>query len=97
MTGGGISGNLVRILPQGCQARVKHSSWTWPPLFGALQKLGDVAANEMESTFNLGVGYLLVVSPAHTDDVFNDLRSMAESPWIIGEIGAGSQTVDWID
>ena len=64
ITGGGLAGNLVRILPPGCDAVVDAGSWTWPPLFTLLMEAGRVGLDEMREVFNLGAG--LVVGPAAT-------------------------------
>ncbi|MGC4088207.1 MAG: AIR synthase-related protein [Polyangiaceae bacterium] len=56
ITGGGLPGNLPRVLPEGCDARIDESSWTWPPLFQWLQRKGGVERFEMYRTFNCGVG-----------------------------------------
>src|ERR1044071_6430190 len=58
ITGGGIPGNLVRLLPEGCQAVVDPSSWTIPPLYALLQRAGEVSVEEMRAVFNLGVGMI---------------------------------------
>ena len=62
ITGGGIPGNLVRILPEGCQALVDPTSWDLPPLFTTLQQAGGISTEEMRDVFNLGIGYCAVVS-----------------------------------
>ena len=60
ITGGGMAGNLCRVIPEGLSARLRLDSWTVPPVFGALQELGGVAEAEMFRTFNMGVGFVLV-------------------------------------
>jgi phosphoribosylformylglycinamidine cyclo-ligase len=63
ITGGGFPGNIPRVLPQGLGARLRRGSWEVPPLFRLIQKAGDVADEEMERTFNMGIGMVLVVAP----------------------------------
>ena len=63
ITGGGIPGNLVRILPRGCEAIVDPGSWEIPPLFSILQRAGSVSTEEMRDVFNLGVGLVAVLPP----------------------------------
>ena len=63
ITGGGIPGNLVRILPPGCEAIVDPGSWEIPPLFSILQRAGSVSTEEMRDVFNLGVGLVAVLPP----------------------------------
>ncbi|MEO6463877.1 MAG: phosphoribosylformylglycinamidine cyclo-ligase [Candidatus Eisenbacteria bacterium] len=96
VTGGGIPGNLVRVLPPGVRARVERASWTWPLLFRALGDLGDVAREEMEKVMNLGVGMILVVHPEDAAAVRDDLVARGEAPWRLGTIEAGRRGVDLI-
>ena len=88
VTGGGIAGNLVRVLPQGTRAVVDRGAWTWPATFRALQALGDVERAEMEKVFNLGVGMILVLAPAHEDAALALLREAGEEPFALGRIEA---------
>jgi phosphoribosylformylglycinamidine cyclo-ligase len=86
VTGGGIAGNLVRVLPPGVEAVVDAGSWPWPPLFRVLMRAGQVSRDEMRRVFNLGVGMIGVVA---RDDVETAVRAAdrAQVPaWIIGEI-----------
>jgi len=64
VTGGGIPGNLPRILPQGCAASLQRNAWPRPPVFGLLQRLGAVPETDMDRTFNQGIGLALVI-PSH--------------------------------
>ena len=93
ITGGGIPGNLVRILPPECEAVVDPSSWTVPPLFQFLQKAGKVSLSEMRDVFNLGVG-LIAVLPANAIPAAQ-ARAAAEKidTWVLGEIRIGPRTV----
>jgi phosphoribosylformylglycinamidine cyclo-ligase len=61
ITGGGIGGNLKRILPPGLDAIVRPNSWVEPPVFGFLRQAGNVAEEEMRAAFNLGMGLIAVV------------------------------------
>jgi len=70
ITGGGIEGNLVRILPEGCKLQINWDSWPVPPIFDLIQKLGPVEEEEMRRVFNLGVGMAVVIS-AKDEDVIN--------------------------
>jgi phosphoribosylformylglycinamidine cyclo-ligase len=93
ITGGGITDNLPRILPTGTAARVERQAWSVPPLFQWLQRSGDVPADDMYRTFNMGIGLILVCPPALVDTVMADLQSRQEQPVVIGEIARGDQTV----
>ena len=93
ITGGGIPENLVRVLPDGARARVDSASWTVPPEFAAVQRLGRVERDEMFLTFNMGVGMIIVVAQEHVDDVLAELHSGGEPAWIIGALEAGAREV----
>lgn len=95
VTGGGISGNLVRVLPAGCRARLQRDSWTPPPLFQRLREIGGGSWEEMERTFNLGAGFLLVVEPAAEPRALEVLRAQGERPWKLGAVVAGDAGVEW--
>lgn len=87
VTGGGLVGNLPRVLPEGLGACVRES-WPVPPIFEAIREHGDVAPHEMRRTFNLGIGYVLVVSADGVDAVIAALREAGESPHRMGVIEA---------
>jgi len=63
VTGGGLVGNLPRVLPEGCRAVIRRSAWPVPPVFETLRKAGGVADVEMFRTFNMGIGFVVVVPP----------------------------------
>jgi phosphoribosylformylglycinamidine cyclo-ligase len=87
ITGGGVTDNLPRILPEGTGALIRRSSWTEPSIFGLIEELGNVDADEMFHTFNMGMGMLVVVSPEQTKaalNVLNELRQVGEI-----EVGGG--------
>ena len=93
VTGGGIAGNLVRVLPEGIRAFVERGAWHWPPVFRALQALGDVERAELERVFNLGIGMILVVPPAHVAEVKSLLAAAGESPIHLGAVAPGERAV----
>ncbi|HRW55626.1 MAG TPA: phosphoribosylformylglycinamidine cyclo-ligase, partial [Phycisphaerae bacterium] len=78
ITGGGIGGNLPRVLPEGCAAHIRRDSWTPPPIFRLIQALG-VDETEMYDVFNMGVGYILVVRPTFANAVMARLISAGET------------------
>ena len=96
ITGGGITENLPRVLPEGCAARVRQGSWEVPPLFTWLQRAGGVPDDDMLRTFNLGIGLILVVSAGDADGVLARLRSAGESPVVIGDIVRGAPGVRYV-
>jgi phosphoribosylformylglycinamidine cyclo-ligase len=93
VTGGGIPGNLARVLPPGCDAVIRRGAGSVPPIFGEIQRLGDVDDAEMAKVFNLGLGMLAVV-PAH--DLFQALdllRGRGHDAMQVGEIARGGGLV----
>ncbi|HYA97626.1 MAG TPA: phosphoribosylformylglycinamidine cyclo-ligase [Methylomirabilota bacterium] len=91
ITGGGIPGNLPRVLPAGVRAHVDLSSWSVPPIFRYLAKLGGLERDDLLESFNLGVGMVLVVPAAHLKAVEADLKRRREKFFLIGRIeGADS-------
>jgi len=93
ITGGGIAGNLSRILPKATDARVHRGTWAIPPLFSFLQKSGQVPDEEMFRAFNMGIGMIVVVSSDHMDVALGELKDAGEDPTVIGEIVAGEKRV----
>lgn len=92
ITGGGIRGNLKRILPKSCDAKIAVDSWRIPPIFTLLQRLGNVDNREMFKAFNMGIGMILVVSKKDTDRILGQLSSLKETAYLIGEITPGTGT-----
>ena len=86
ITGGGFAGNVPRILPKGVRARIDSSSWPRPPIFGVLQRHGEIADSEMLRVFNCGIGMVLVVPREQVEDIQQRLHSLGERSYRIGEI-----------
>lgn len=93
ITGGGIAGNLVRILPQGCAATVDPGTWDLPPLFRTLQQAGQISTQEMREVFNLGVGLVAVLPPDAVTAAQAAATKDGVTTWVMGEIQRGSRTV----
>ena len=93
ITGGGIPGNLVRILPRGCEAIVDPGSWEVPPLFSILQRAGSVSTEEMRDVFNLGVGLVAVLPSEAVPAVQAAAMADRVVTWTMGEIRPGAQAV----
>ncbi|CBL46838.1 Phosphoribosylformylglycinamidine cyclo-ligase [gamma proteobacterium HdN1] len=91
ITGGGITENVPRVLPDNTQAIFEESSWEWPAIFQWLQAQGNVARSEMYRTFNCGVGMVICVDNAHADEAIAMLNSAGETAWRIGRV---EKTVD---
>jgi len=86
ITGGGLTENLPRTMPEGRVPRVDRASWDVPPLFAWLQRAGEIADDEMFRAFNMGVGLVLVVSASDADAVLGALRATGEPAWTLGHV-----------
>jgi phosphoribosylformylglycinamidine cyclo-ligase len=93
ITGGGIGGNLVRILPAECVATVEPNSWEVPPLFTTMQQAGRVSTEEMRNVFNLGVGLIAVLPPDAVAAAQGAAAADGVPTWVMGEIHRGSRAV----
>jgi phosphoribosylformylglycinamidine cyclo-ligase len=89
ITGGGIPGNLPRVLPSGVQAQVDLGGWPIPPIFKYLAKIGKIDTDELLQSFNLGVGMILIVPQARVQSVEADLKRRREKFFRIGRIERG--------
>jgi phosphoribosylformylglycinamidine cyclo-ligase len=95
ITGGGLTDNLPRILPDGTAARIERKSWPIPPLFAVMQRMGSVDESEMYRTFNMGIGMVVVVSSENASRVEAHLDRMGEKHFRIGSIVAGERAVSY--
>lgn len=97
ITGGGLPGNLPRVLLPDIDAVINKGSWTIPPIFDFLQKHGNVSDEEMMRVFNMGIGYVLAVRPAFAESVLKQLAKDGEQATVIGHIESGQGQVRWSD
>ncbi|MEJ2068696.1 MAG: AIR synthase-related protein, partial [Deltaproteobacteria bacterium] len=88
ITGGGIPGNILRVLPPGAKAVIEKGRWSIPPIFMLIEQ-GGVPEEEMWRTFNNGVGMALVVPASEAEAISQKARQCGEQAFIIGEIVAG--------
>jgi phosphoribosylformylglycinamidine cyclo-ligase len=95
ITGGGIPGNLLRSVPEGFHAVIDEKSWGKPVIFDLIQKLGNVPGDDMKMTFNMGIGYAVVVSEDKTDRSIAKLRSCGYNCYAIGTIKKGGHGVKY--
>lgn len=86
ITGGGIEGNTMRVVPGGLVVNVDWNAWERPAIFNLIQHVGEVPEEDMRRTFNLGVGLILLVDRRGVDAVVSALRRKKEKPFIMGEI-----------
>lgn len=93
ITGGGIPGNIPRVLPKGLCAVIQSGSWTVPPIFSIIRRLGNVPEAEMQRTFNMGIGYVILVSLRLAAKAVSMLAQSGYEAFIIGEIAKGKKGV----
>lgn len=93
ITGGGFYDNIPRALPRNCQASVDRRAIEVPPIFRIIQELGDIAEPEMYRTFNMGVGFVIVVPKEQATAMISRIADLGEKAAIIGEVRKGSREV----
>jgi len=89
ITGGGLTDNIPRVLPPGLGVRIDTATWEQPPIFTLMQRLGDVAWPEMYRTFNMGVGFVIIVHPEESDEICKKLAELGEKCFIMGSVISG--------
>jgi phosphoribosylformylglycinamidine cyclo-ligase len=97
ITGGGITENLPRVLPDGCAATIHPGTWTELPIFTLISELGSIARPEMFRAFNMGIGLILVCEAEHAHDVLGQLAAAGErEARIIGAVTPGNAVVRYV-
>lgn len=91
VTGGGLAGNLERVIPAGLTAELDRGTWTPAPLFGLIAQRGRIGHPEMEKTFNMGVGMVAVVAPEDTDRALAVLTARHLDCWTLGTVNKGGK------
>jgi phosphoribosylformylglycinamidine cyclo-ligase len=97
ITGGGLTGNLNRVLPENCDAKIRKGSWPVLPIFKLLKQLGDLDADDMYRAFNMGVGYVIVLPSDQADSLVTAVNKTDYRAYPIGEIISGSGQVRLVD
>ena len=97
ITGGGITGNVPRVIPKGCKAIVRKGSWEIPSVFSFLKEKGDIPEDEMLRTFNNGIGMVIIVKTKEAGDILGRLNTMGEKAFVIGEIGKAEKEQESIE
>ena len=92
ITGSGFYGNVPRVLPKDCDALIDAGSWPMPIVFKKLQEWANIDWKEMYTTFNMGIGMIMVVDPSEVEAVKADLQARGEKYYEIGKIVSGHQT-----
>ena len=95
ITGGGLAGNLARVIPGSCEVRIDRTTWTPPPIFGLVQRLGELSRSDVESSLNMGVGMVAVLPPDAADAAIRLLAARGLRAWVCGSVapsGSGTRT-----
>lgn len=93
ITGGGVRDNLPRVLPAGCGAVLRRGAWPEPPIFGLIQRLGQVADDELFRTLNMGLGMLVVVAAERANEALAACAAAGCAGWQVGAVTSGSGVV----
>jgi len=86
ITGGGIFGNTSRILPEGLGLKINWNSWQRLPVFNIIQEFGNVPEEDMRRTFNLGIGFILIISKDQVEMIQNELKNNGEESYLMGKV-----------
>ncbi len=93
ITGGGLSENIPRVLPEGANAVLYPGRWNAHAIFYLIEKWGNIERDEMYRDFNMGIGMVMILPDEQVEDAFKELEKCGEEPYIIGEITEGNRTV----
>lgn len=96
ITGGGITDNLPRILPVGTAVEIKTDQWSLPPIFSILQQKGEITTKEMYSTFNMGIGMVVVIPKTYLKSTLAILKRQGQKAAVIGEVIQGDGQVHYV-
>ncbi|MFT4147672.1 MAG: phosphoribosylformylglycinamidine cyclo-ligase [Micrococcaceae bacterium] len=96
VTGGGLAANVARVLPQGTHVTLDRSTWSVPTVFSYLGQAGNVPQDDMERTWNLGVGMVLIVAHNAVDQALEELKKQGQSAWVMGEITSSVDNTDGV-
>ncbi|MBQ1802409.1 MAG: phosphoribosylformylglycinamidine cyclo-ligase [Lachnobacterium sp.] len=94
ITGGGFYENVPRMLPEGKRAVIEKDSYKIPPIFGMLQREGNIEEHMMYNTFNMGLGMVLAVDPADVDKTMEAIKAAGDTPYVVGKIVDGEKGVE---
>lgn len=93
ITGGGFLENIPRVLPKGLGVKISLGSWDMPPIFKEIETIGNIDRDELYKTFNMGIGFIVIVSPLVSEQVMERLRDLGENPFEIGKVSLDSEGV----
>lgn len=94
LTGGGFYENIPRVLPSDCSVTIERRTWPVPPIFSLIQERGNITDSEMYRTFNMGIGFVIIVTPEEAPALAHRLNTAGESAYIIGNVHRGVHEVD---
>jgi phosphoribosylformylglycinamidine cyclo-ligase len=95
ITGEGLEGNIPRVLPPGCRVFIRKGSWPVPQVFQWMQRIGPVEEAEMYRVFNMGIGFVMIVSRYYAESIQRQLEEDRVRNWVIGEVRAGEPGVEF--
>jgi phosphoribosylformylglycinamidine cyclo-ligase len=95
ITGGGFIENIPRVLPEGVNVNVDYGTWPILPIFSLLQQKGNVSNKDMFTTFNMGIGLVIVVAENEVDKALEVLTNAGETPYVIGKVTEGNREVSF--
>jgi phosphoribosylformylglycinamidine cyclo-ligase len=95
ITGEGLPGNVPRVLPSGLRVVLKRGSWPLPPVFTWLQRLGNIDQAEMETVFNMGIGFVMIVSPYYAESIQRQLEEDRIPTYQIGSVREGETGLEF--
>lgn len=93
ITGGGFIENIPRVLPEGVNVEIAYGSWPVLPIFDLLQKQGNVSPRDMFTTFNMGIGLVVIVAEDQAEQAVAVLEQAGETPYVIGRVNEGQRVV----
>ncbi len=95
ITGGGLEGNLPRVVPDGLTVRIKRNSWQPAGIFKLIAETGPVDSIEMMRVFNMGVGFVMIVAPKFATSIMNRLSRSGQRCWVLGKVRKGGPELQW--
>jgi phosphoribosylformylglycinamidine cyclo-ligase len=97
ITGEGLAGNVPRVLPPGRRVFLRRGSWPVPAVFPWLQQIGNIDQVEMETVFNMGIGFVLIVSPFFAESIQRQLAEDRVPAFVIGEVREGEAGLEFFE
>jgi phosphoribosylformylglycinamidine cyclo-ligase len=96
ITGGGLTENIIRVLPEGTGITIKLGTWDIPPVFDLIREMGSIEELEMLRTFNMGIGLVAIVAASQAEAIRAEMTARGEASCLIGEVIEGRKEVSYI-